>query len=54
MAETQASSVPDLAYFMLESKQRVSNIGPLAILQVPASACKCLRARVGRDALPTC
>ena len=38
MAETQALSVLDLAFFVLESKTRMSNIGPLAILQVPAGS----------------
>ena len=35
MAQTQALSALDLAFFVLESKTRMSNIGPLAILKVP-------------------
>ena len=33
---TQALSVLDMAFFMLESRERMSNVGPLAILRPPA------------------
>lgn len=35
MAATKALSVLDMAFFMLETRERMSNIGPLAILKPP-------------------
>jgi diacylglycerol O-acyltransferase len=35
MASTKALSVLDMAFFMLETRERMSNVGPLAILQPP-------------------
>ena len=34
--ETRLLSILDMAFFMLESKDRMSNVGPLAILRPPA------------------
>jgi diacylglycerol O-acyltransferase / wax synthase len=38
MTETRALSALDLAFFVLESRERMSNVGPLAILRPPARA----------------
>ena len=36
MARTKGLSMLDLAFFVLESAERVGNVGPLAILKPPA------------------